>query len=74
MKKLSSFFKKGMNKFRYLYKGKSPNFLAIINKSVSKLEKILDEKDINLVYDIMRVGHNKVFISFKFKMSKNLQK
>lgn len=55
MNKLSSTFKKG----------KSPNFLAIINKSVSRLEKVLDEKDIVLVYDMMRIAHK--------KMSKNLK-
>jgi hypothetical protein len=50
-----------MNKLSQTFKkGKTPNFMAIINKSVSKLEKVLDENDITLVYDMMRIAHKKV--------------
>lgn len=37
----------------------------MINKSVAKLEKVLPENDINLVYDMMRIAHK--------KLSKNLK-
>ena len=34
--------------------------MAVINKSVSKLEKVLKEDEITLVYDMMRIAHKKV--------------
>ena len=58
MNKLSQIFKRGI--INYYNLGRSPNFLAIINKSVSKLEKVLQEDEIELVYDMMRIAHKKV--------------
>ncbi|KAM3137577.1 hypothetical protein pb186bvf_010367 [Paramecium bursaria] len=63
-----AFFKDicAMNKLSQIFKkGADPNFLVVINKSVAKLEKILPENDINLVYDMMRIAHK--------KLSKNLK-
>lgn len=34
--------------------------LSIINKSIAKLEKILPESEIDMVYDMMRIAHKKV--------------
>ncbi|CAD8066451.1 unnamed protein product [Paramecium sonneborni] len=55
MNKLSSNFKQN----------NSPNMLSIINKSIAKLEKILTESELDLVYDMMRIAHK--------KLSKNLR-
>jgi hypothetical protein len=55
MSKLSSTFKAG----------KTPNLLAIINKSVAKLEKVLGEPEITLVYDMMRIAHKKMSKTMK---------
>lgn len=38
--------------------------MAVINKSVSKLEKVLNEDEITLVYDMMRIAHKKVHSSY----------
>lgn len=43
-----------------LIPGGTPNFLTIINKSISKLEKVLNDDEINIVYDMMRIAHKKV--------------
>jgi hypothetical protein len=58
MNKLSTIFKKGIF---YKYIGNTPNMLSIINKSIAKLEKILPESEIDMVYDMMRIAHKKVF-------------
>ncbi|CAD8149173.1 unnamed protein product [Paramecium octaurelia] len=55
MNKLSTIFKKN----------NSPNMLSIINKSISKLEKTLNEQEIDLVYDMMRIAHKKLSKNFK---------
>ncbi|CAD8072222.1 unnamed protein product [Paramecium sonneborni] len=55
-----------MNKLSTNFKqNNSPNMLSIINKSIAKLEKILTEQELDLVYDMMRIAHK--------KLSKNLR-
>ena len=36
--------------------------LSIINKSIAKLEKTLTDSELDMVYDMMRIAHKKVFI------------
>ncbi|CAD8101973.1 unnamed protein product [Paramecium primaurelia] len=55
MNKLSTIFKKN----------NTPNMLSIINKSISKLEKTLNEQEIDLVYDMMRIAHKKLSKNFR---------
>ncbi|CAD8073228.1 unnamed protein product [Paramecium primaurelia] len=55
-----------MNKLATNFKkNNSPNFLSIINKSIAKLEKILNEQEIDLVYDMMRIAHKKLSKNFR---------
>ena len=41
-------------------KANRPNMLSIINKSITKLEKIMKEPEIDMIYDMMRITHKKV--------------
>ncbi|CAK79866.1 unnamed protein product (macronuclear) [Paramecium tetraurelia] len=55
-----------MNKLATIFKKNStPNMLSIINKSIAKLEKILNEQEIDLVYDMMRIAHKKLSKNFR---------
>ncbi|CAD8173737.1 unnamed protein product [Paramecium pentaurelia] len=55
-----------MNKLAINFKkNNSPNMLSIINKSIAKLEKILNEQEIDLVYDMMRIAHKKLSKNFR---------
>ncbi|CAD8166704.1 unnamed protein product [Paramecium pentaurelia] len=55
-----------MNKLSTLFqKSNQPNMLSIINKSISKLEKIMNESDIDMIYDIMRITHKKLSKNFR---------
>ncbi|CAD8174375.1 unnamed protein product [Paramecium octaurelia] len=55
-----------MNKLATIFKkNSSPNMLSIINKSIAKLEKILNEQEIDLVYDMMRIAHKKLSKNFR---------
>ncbi|CAD8161263.1 unnamed protein product [Paramecium octaurelia] len=55
-----------MNKLSTLFKkSNQPNMLSIINKSIAKLEKLMKEPEIEMIYDMMRIAHK--------KLSKNLR-
>ncbi|CAK79334.1 unnamed protein product (macronuclear) [Paramecium tetraurelia] len=55
-----------MNKLSTLFKkSNQPNMLSIINKSISKLEKIMKEPEIEMIYDMMRITHKKLSKNFR---------
>ena len=58
MNKLSQIFKKGKSIHQII--GNAPNFLTMVNKSVAKLENVLDDNEIDFVYDMLRIAHKKV--------------
>ena len=47
--------------------------LSIINKSIAKLEKIMKESEIDMIYDMMRITHKKVLSTTIYQLSKNLR-
>ncbi|CAD8065477.1 unnamed protein product [Paramecium primaurelia] len=55
-----------MNKLSTLFKkSNQPNMLSIINKSIAKLEKIMKETEIEMIYDMMRIAHKKLSKNFR---------
>ncbi|CAD8075122.1 unnamed protein product [Paramecium sonneborni] len=55
-----------MNKLSTLFnKSDQPNMLSIINKSIAKLEKIMKESELDMIYDMMRITHKKLSKNFR---------